>query len=206
MSADLSQSISQSNCEQPQTPTKQPDFLNNEESQSSIISNTSILDPNNVAALQNTASGKKPMKRKKMEVCVAEDAELGVSAIAEYDWPPPKGCCPSKNRDTFMIQEQVALYLGIKSFKRKYPDLPRRQIDMEELPEDASRILSIKEDTTDTDSAAETIDLVEGDKARKMLNVSAHKDVYAENVLNMRVQNNDELKYHRCGSNIVQFY
>lgn len=31
-----------------------------------------------------------------------------------------------------MIQEQVALYLGIKSFKRKYPDLPRRQIDMEE--------------------------------------------------------------------------
>lgn len=55
-----------------------------------------------------------------------------MASIAEYDWPPPKGCCPSKNRDTFMIQEQVALYLGIKSFKRKYPDLPRRQIDMEE--------------------------------------------------------------------------
>lgn len=31
-----------------------------------------------------------------------------------------------------MIQEQIALYLGIKSFKRKYPDLPRRQVDMEE--------------------------------------------------------------------------
>lgn len=59
-------------------------------------------------------------------------AEITVAAIAEYEWPPPKGCCPSKNRDTFMIQEQVALYLGIKSFKRKYPDLPRRQIDMEE--------------------------------------------------------------------------
>jgi len=31
-----------------------------------------------------------------------------------------------------MIQEQVALYLGITSFKRKYPDLPRRAVDMEE--------------------------------------------------------------------------
>ena len=52
--------------------------------------------------------------------------------IAEYDWPPPKGCCPNKNRDTFMIQEQIAEFLRIKSFKRKYPELTRRQIDMEE--------------------------------------------------------------------------
>lgn len=52
--------------------------------------------------------------------------------IAEYDWPPPKGCCPSRNRDTFMLQEQVAEYLGVKSFKRKYPELPRRMVEMEE--------------------------------------------------------------------------
>lgn len=52
--------------------------------------------------------------------------------IAEYDWPPPKGCCPSRQRDSFMIQEQVAEYLGVKSFKRKYPDLPRRMVEMEE--------------------------------------------------------------------------
>lgn len=52
--------------------------------------------------------------------------------IAEYEWPPPKGCCPSRNRDTFMIQEQIAEYLGVKSFKRKYPDLPRRMVEMEE--------------------------------------------------------------------------
>lgn len=31
-----------------------------------------------------------------------------------------------------MIQEQIAEYLGVKSFKRKYPDLPRRMVDMEE--------------------------------------------------------------------------
>lgn len=52
--------------------------------------------------------------------------------IAEYDWPPPKGCCPSRQRDAFMIQEQIAEYLGVKSFKRKYPDLPRRMVEMEE--------------------------------------------------------------------------
>ncbi|XP_036345618.1 supporter of activation of yellow protein-like, partial [Rhagoletis pomonella] len=130
MSADLNQTQIQLQPE-PQTPLRQPDFLNNDESQSSVLSTNSILDPNTVAAVQNGSAIKRP-KKKKMEVCVAEDAEITVSAIAEYDWPPPKGCCPSKNRDTFMIQEQVALYLGIKSFKRKYPDLPRRQIDMEE--------------------------------------------------------------------------
>lgn len=52
--------------------------------------------------------------------------------LAEYDWPQGVGCCPSKNRDTFMIQEQIAEYLGVKSFKRKYPDLDRRTVEMEE--------------------------------------------------------------------------
>ncbi|XP_075158597.1 PHD finger protein enhancer of yellow 3 [Haematobia irritans] len=129
MSADLSQTTMP---QQQQSPsyTSQPEFFTNEESQSSIISNTSILDPSSTA--QVGASAKKPIKKKKMEVCVSEDADFTVASIAEYDWPPSKGSCPSKNRDTFMIQEQVAMYLGIKSFKRKYPDLPRRQVDMEE--------------------------------------------------------------------------
>ncbi|XP_058979847.1 supporter of activation of yellow protein [Musca domestica] len=130
MSADLSHSSMQ-----PQSSplhTSQPDFYTNEESQSSVISNNSILDSNISFSSQSASTARKPMKKKKMEVCVAEDAEFTVASIAEYDWPPPKGCCPSKNRDTFMIQEQVAMYLGIKSFKRKYPELPRRQIDMEE--------------------------------------------------------------------------
>lgn len=58
--------------------------------------------------------------------------EFTVEMIAEYDWPPPKGCCPARNRDTYMIQEQVAEYLGVKSFKRKYQELPRRMVEMEE--------------------------------------------------------------------------
>ncbi|XP_016976773.1 supporter of activation of yellow protein [Drosophila rhopaloa] len=135
MSADLSNSNQSmaSLMEPPLTPQKQPDFLNNEESQSSMVSNVSMLDSNqgqSVDAILGSAL-KRP-KKKKMEICVAEDTDYSASSIAEYDWPPPKGCCPSKNRDTFMIQEQVALYLGITSFKRKYPDLPRRAVDMEE--------------------------------------------------------------------------
>lgn len=51
--------------------------------------------------------------------------------IAEYDWPPFTIECHS-GRDTYMIQEQVAEYLGVKSFKRKYPDLFRRPVEMEE--------------------------------------------------------------------------
>jgi len=31
-----------------------------------------------------------------------------------------------------MVQEQIAEYLGVKSFKRKYPDLMRRPVEMEE--------------------------------------------------------------------------
>lgn len=52
--------------------------------------------------------------------------------IAEYEWPQPTGNIPAKNRDTFMIQEQVAEFLGVKSFKRKYPDIIRRPVEMEE--------------------------------------------------------------------------
>ncbi|KAH8318439.1 hypothetical protein KR074_010303 [Drosophila pseudoananassae] len=135
MSADLSNSMQSmsSLMEPPLTPQKQPDFLNNEESQSSMVSNASLLDSNQGQSVDTIiGSSQKRPKKKKMEICVAEDTDYSASSIAEYDWPPPKGCCPSKNRDTFMIQEQVALYLGITSFKRKYPDLPRRAVDMEE--------------------------------------------------------------------------
>lgn len=43
--------------------------------------------------------------------------------LAEYSW---------NGRGPFMIQEQVALFLGIKSFKRKYPNCQRRAVDMQE--------------------------------------------------------------------------
>lgn len=125
------------------------DFLQNEESQSSLHSSVSTSVMNDGSTCPGTAK-----KRGKIEVVDPEGyvsfidtifirhhsndlayfrrTEFTVEMIAEYDWPPPKGCCPARNRDTYMIQEQVAEYLGVKSFKRKYQELPRRMVEMEE--------------------------------------------------------------------------
>lgn len=55
--------------------------------------------------------------------------EFTIDLLAEYEWPHNE---PASHRETFMVQEQIAEYLGVKSFKRKYPDLVRRPVDMEE--------------------------------------------------------------------------
>ncbi|CAH1123652.1 unnamed protein product [Ceutorhynchus assimilis] len=70
-----------------------------------------------------TEGGKsRSSKAPKMEVF--QDLEsLTAEQLAEYSW---------NSQGPFMIQEQVAQYLGIKSFKRKYPNITRRQVDMQE--------------------------------------------------------------------------
>lgn len=55
-----------------------------------------------------------------------DEGPFTVDKIAEYEWPL------DRKGETFMIQEQISQYLGVKSFKRKYPDLKRRVVDMEE--------------------------------------------------------------------------
>lgn len=52
-------------------------------------------------------------------------ADFTVDLIAEYMWPPGDG-------DLFMVQEQISAFLGVKSFKRKYPNLQRRAVDHDE--------------------------------------------------------------------------
>ncbi|XP_074651479.1 uncharacterized protein LOC141906152 isoform X2 [Tubulanus polymorphus] len=51
---------------------------------------------------------------------------LPVEKIFEYQWPQ------EKNGEWFLLQEQLSEYLGIKSFKRKYPDMTRHNVDMRE--------------------------------------------------------------------------
>lgn len=51
-----------------------------------------------------------------------EGAIISAEQLAEYSWG---GGGP------YMLQEQVAQFLGIKSFKRKYPGIQRRQVDMQ---------------------------------------------------------------------------
>jgi hypothetical protein len=58
--------------------------------------------------------------------CYINSKEFTVEQVAEYQWPLDKG------GESLMIQEQVSEYLGVKSFKRKYPDLKRRTVEAEE--------------------------------------------------------------------------
>ena len=52
--------------------------------------------------------------------------EFTVDQVVEYQWPVDKG------GESLMLQEQISEYLGVKSFKRKYPDIKRRMVEAEE--------------------------------------------------------------------------
>lgn len=51
--------------------------------------------------------------------------EMTADRIVEYQWP-------EGSTEYFFLQEQITEFLGIKSFKRKYPDFFRRQLSVEE--------------------------------------------------------------------------
>lgn len=106
----------------------------NEESQSSYLSSASVTQDNSGALpsiLSTTGSSRKP--KAKLEVFDFNgQMEFSVEFLAEYEWPQPTTGNVRGAADSYMIQEQIAEYLGVKSFKRKYPDLMRRPVDMEE--------------------------------------------------------------------------
>ncbi|XP_029045572.2 titin isoform X2 [Osmia bicornis bicornis] len=96
-------------------PVQASETIINEESQGSVLSTAT------------TESEKVKVKNRRMEINFDPDeGPFTVDKIAEYEWPL------DRKGETFMIQEQISQYLGVKSFKRKYPDLKRRVVDMEE--------------------------------------------------------------------------
>ncbi|ERL91964.1 hypothetical protein D910_09287 [Dendroctonus ponderosae] len=105
MSADFRGSRSQTPAKQ----SAQPADIMVEDSQGSI----------------GTEGGKsRSSKAPKMEVFQdLESAAYSADQLAEYSW---------NGQGPFMIQEQVTQYLGIKSFKRKYPNMTRRAVDIQE--------------------------------------------------------------------------
>ncbi|XP_019382584.1 PREDICTED: PHD finger protein 10 isoform X2 [Gavialis gangeticus] len=63
--------------------------------------------------------------------CETSSQDLGFSYfpaenLIEYKWPP------DETGEYYMLQEQVSEYLGVTSFKRKYPDLERRDLSHKE--------------------------------------------------------------------------
>lgn len=54
-------------------------------------------------------------------------AHVTAETLFEYKWP-----MEGRNSEHYFLQEQVTEYLGVKSFKRRYPDCPRRMIGSDE--------------------------------------------------------------------------
>lgn len=65
----------------------------------------------------------RPNKAPRLEVQEPEGAVISADQLTEYYW---------NGNGPFMLQEQVAQFLGIKSFKRKYPGIMRRMLEMQE--------------------------------------------------------------------------
>lgn len=87
-----------------------------EESQSSIQSTATVESGKTPASKANKGS--------RLEVHHDPDQNIiSADQLAEYHW---------NGNGPFMLQEQVAQFLGIKSFKRKYPNIQRRFVDMQE--------------------------------------------------------------------------
>ncbi|XP_061670319.1 PHD finger protein 10 [Syngnathoides biaculeatus] len=81
--------------------------------------------------------GSQPAKRRRMgsgdssRSCDTSSQDLGptyfpAENLTEYKWPA------DDTGEYYMLQEQVSEYLGVTSFKRKYPDMERRDLSHKE--------------------------------------------------------------------------
>ena len=48
--------------------------------------------------------------------CCSLSQGLGADALFEYKWPPY-----DEHAEYYMLQEQVSVFVDVKSFRRKYP-------------------------------------------------------------------------------------
>lgn len=79
-----------------------------------------------------TTIGNTPTPKKKLGTREIFDASsqspITAAQLVEYAWP-----AEDTNAELWMVQEQVVSYLSVKgNFKRKYPDLKRRPVEMVE--------------------------------------------------------------------------
>ncbi|PIK35431.1 putative transcription initiation factor TFIID subunit 3 [Apostichopus japonicus] len=73
---------------------------------------------------EEEAEGKSERRRTSPIRCF-DESSFTVEKLFEYQWPQDHG-------EFFFVQEQISEYLGVTSFKRKYPALERRLIAVEE--------------------------------------------------------------------------
>jgi len=104
----------------PGTPGQESGFLVDENSQSSMGSTSVTTTVKKRKAWGDVGLG---------ELYGVHNPLANVTAdnLFEYKWP-----LEGRHSEHYFLQEQVTEFLGVKSFKRKYPDCPRRTINMEE--------------------------------------------------------------------------
>ncbi|KAA0199634.1 hypothetical protein HAZT_HAZT001025 [Hyalella azteca] len=94
--------------------------------QASVGSPVTNLDEDSQGS--SSAKKEKEVRRFRYEVVVPESTEaFTVDKVMEYVWPLEGGY-----GEHYFVQEHISQYIGISSFKRKYPDLRRRPIDVSE--------------------------------------------------------------------------
>jgi len=76
----------------------------------------------------HSQSTNKSVKRKRLtHVDQSLGAKIGVSQLHVYKWPQDEPAA-----ELYMLQEQLSDFLEVKSFKRKYPEVFRRTVDIKE--------------------------------------------------------------------------
>jgi len=99
-------------------------------------SNASTLETPEPTSRRRTTRALRETEMLAMQNSIAIHAATN---IAEYKWPTENldfvdNSCKTiqEENSLWMVQEQVAAFLGVTSFKRKYPDIERRKIESDE--------------------------------------------------------------------------
>ncbi|GAB6022106.1 hypothetical protein CHUAL_006249 [Chamberlinius hualienensis] len=105
-------------------------LIHEEDSQNSLIktaNNTPMVEEDSQGSLVSQKSVGNKRRWDMMEV-VSERNFFPAENLFEYQWPLGS----STAGEYYILQEQISEFLGVKSFKRKYPDLQRRAVEMDE--------------------------------------------------------------------------
>ncbi|XP_038212770.1 microtubule-associated protein futsch isoform X3 [Zerene cesonia] len=89
-----------------------------------------LLDEDSQSSVKSSTNESSKMKKSKFADLFDSNKVWSAEDVKEYTWPPPEQT--DADHQVMMIQEQVAMFLGVKSFKRRYPELKRRTITGQE--------------------------------------------------------------------------
>lgn len=89
-----------------------------------------LLDDDSQSSVKSSTNESSKMKKSKFADLFDSNKVWTAADVKEYTWPPTEK--QDAEPTVMMIQEQIAMFLGVKSFKRRYPELKRRTIGGEE--------------------------------------------------------------------------